>query len=68
MSDCRGSLAGTEALVIIHRAEGRKGDRRVTKSVSGMQGPWGEGEGAVAMRRRSRPDDLWAGGELGLEA
>lgn len=55
-------------MVIIHRAEGRKGDRRVTKSVSGMQGPWGEGEGAVAMRRRSRPDDLWAGGELGLGA
>lgn len=36
---------GAYALVMIHRAKGREGERRLAKCVSG---PWGDGEDAVA--------------------
>ena len=61
MSDCRGSLAGVDALMTIHRAEGREGDGGVTESVSGR---WG---GCCGLTQESRRD-LWAGRELDLGA
>lgn len=59
--DCKGSLAGVDALVMIHRAEGREGEGGVTESVSSRRG------GCCGLTRGSRCD-LWVGRKLDLGA